>query len=216
MCSPSSDQNAREATPDIKSFAEVVRFHGHICPGVTLGYRAAEIAMQRLCSERSVDEELVTITETDACGVDAIQVVTGCTAGKGNLIFRDLGKHAYTFINRRTGQAVRIVTNPAFSVDELDPTIAGLRSRVLGGEASEEENVEYRRRMQAISDAILAAPEDKLFKIQQVEAAIPEKARIFRSVPCSRCGEMTAESRIRLENGECVCFACSEHYSRGW
>ncbi|MDN7025926.1 formylmethanofuran dehydrogenase [Methanoculleus sp. FWC-SCC1] len=216
MCSPSPDRHDDTPAPAIKPFAEAVRFHGHVCPGLTLGYRAAGIAMQRLCSDRSVDEELVTIVETDACGVDAIQVVTGCTAGKGNLIFRDLGKHAYTFINRRTGEAIRIVTNPSFSADELDPALARLRPRVMGGEATDEERAEFWKRMQAISDTIMAMSEEQLFTIRQVEADIPERARIFRSVPCARCGEMTAESRIRLENGEHVCFTCSGHYSRGW
>ena len=91
-------------------FAEAVAFHGHICPGLATGYRAAAVALERLRSGRSEDEELVVITETDACGVDAIQVITGCTVGKGNLFFKDHGKHAFTFINRKTGEAVRVAS----------------------------------------------------------------------------------------------------------
>ena len=41
---------------------------------------------------RAADEEIVAVVETDMCGVDAIQFLTGCTFGKGNLIHRDWGK----------------------------------------------------------------------------------------------------------------------------
>ena len=68
-------------------FAEVVRFHGHTCPGLALGYRAAETALERLRSGRAEDEELVAIAEAAACGVAAVQVLTGCTVGKGILRF---------------------------------------------------------------------------------------------------------------------------------
>ncbi len=40
--------------------------------------------MRILQVERDGDEELFAIVETDACGADAIQVITGCTFGKGN------------------------------------------------------------------------------------------------------------------------------------
>lgn len=197
-------------------FAEAAAFHGHVCPGLAMGYRAAEIALERLCSGRSEDEELVVITETDACGVDAIQVLTGCTAGKGNLIFKDYGKHAFTFISRRTGTAVRVATNPAFDVDRLDPTLAPLRTRVMQGTATDEEHAEFHERVHRIVHTILEMPADELFTIREVDAAIPERARIFSSVPCAKCGEMTAESRVRVEDGRFVCYACSREYSRGW
>lgn len=66
-----------------------VAFHGHSCPGLAIGYRAAKIALRELAAGRAGDEELVAIVETDACGVDTIQVLTGCTLGKGNLLYRD-------------------------------------------------------------------------------------------------------------------------------
>ena len=195
-------------------FAEAVAFHGHICPGLATGYRAAEIALARLRSGRSEDEELVTIAETDACGVDAIQVLTGCTAGKGNLLFKDYGKHAFTFINRRTGAAIRVAANPSFDVDSLDPRLAPLRARVMQGKASGEEQAEFHERMHRIVDVIMEMPAEELFTIREVDPGIPEQARIFRSVPCSKCGEMTAESRVRLEDGKFVCYACGKEYSR--
>src|ERR1700687_5756679 len=87
---------------------EVIQFHGHLCSGLALGYRVAKAALRELGGDRPRDEELVAVVENDSCAVDAVQFITGCTFGKGNLIFRDYGKHVYTFFNRRTGQGVRI------------------------------------------------------------------------------------------------------------
>ncbi|MCK9276530.1 MAG: FmdE family protein [Methanoculleus sp.] len=197
-------------------FAEVAKFHGHVCPGLALGYRAAETALERLHTGRAEDEELVTIAETDACGVDAIQVLTGCTVGKGNLFFKNYGKHAFTFINRLTGDAVRIIGNPSFDTDSLDPGLASLRARVMQGRVPDEEWAEYRRRTDRLVEAILDLPAETLFTIREVDVEIPERARIFRSVPCAKCGELTAESRVRVEEGKLVCRACSRGYSRRW
>ncbi len=61
-----------------------IGFHGHFCPGLAIGFKAAGELMRILQVERDGDEELFAIVETDACGADAIQVITGCTFGKGN------------------------------------------------------------------------------------------------------------------------------------
>lgn len=90
-------------------FEDVIKFHGHSCPGLAMGYVVAKAALEELgIKDRSQDEEIVCIVENDSCAVDAIQVMVGCTFGKGNLIFRDYGKQVYTFFNRKTGRAVRI------------------------------------------------------------------------------------------------------------
>jgi formylmethanofuran dehydrogenase subunit E len=53
--------------------------------------------LEHLKERRSEDEELITIIETNACSADAIQVLTGCTFGKGNFFHKNHGKHVYTF-----------------------------------------------------------------------------------------------------------------------
>ena len=90
-------------------FKQIVRFHGHTCPGLTIGYRMSKAAMNFLSDSRAKDEEIVAIVENDACGVDAVQYLTGCTFGKGNLIFKDYGKQVYTFYSRNKGKGVRMV-----------------------------------------------------------------------------------------------------------
>ncbi|MFX1296142.1 MAG: FmdE family protein, partial [Promethearchaeota archaeon] len=86
----------------------MIKFHGHYCPGVAVGYRVAILARKELELGRSKDEELVAIVENDSCAVDAIQYINGTTFGKGNLIFQDHGLHAYTFIERTSGKKIRI------------------------------------------------------------------------------------------------------------
>jgi len=95
-----------------RDLERVLRFHGHFCGGIILGYRAARIGLKHLRTGRAVDEEIVAIVENDSCAVDAVQVLTGCTFGKGNLFFRDYGKHVYTFAVRASGRAVRISRKP--------------------------------------------------------------------------------------------------------
>jgi formylmethanofuran dehydrogenase subunit E len=189
----------------IKSYNEAVAFHGHACPGLALGYRAAEYAMAALRAGRSDDEELVCIVENDACGVDAIQLVAGCSVGKGNLILRDFGKHAYTFIDRKSNRAIRLVQRPEPVVQRIDPVASALREKVMGGTATPAEQKEFHERQI-----------DELFMIKEVKPEIPVRAKIFTSVQCASCGEMVAEHRARVRKGTFVCIPCAGEYGRGW
>ena len=86
-----------------------VEFHGHECGGLTIGYKAALYAKELLDLDFSEDEQVVCISENDACGVDAIQVILGCSVGKGNLLFHICGKQAFSFYDRGSGRSVRLV-----------------------------------------------------------------------------------------------------------
>ncbi len=97
------------AFTDRKELLEkAVDFHGHLCPGLLIGFRAALLGLKTLDGKRSEDEELVAIVENDSCAVDGIQSVTGCTFGKGNLIFRDYGKQVFTLADRSNGRGIRL------------------------------------------------------------------------------------------------------------
>lgn len=193
-------------------FSEVTKFHGHVCPGSAIGYRAAEIAIKKLSSSRAEDEEFLAIVENDSCSVDAIQVVTGCTFGKGNLIFKDYGKNVYTFVNRKTGESIRLSLNK--SIDEIDPGFSSIRKRAFSVSASDEDRENFDKQKNALSEKILDMDDEEIFKIDSVKIEIPEEARIFKSVKCDKCGEYLAEHRARVENGEFVCIPCFDNYSR--
>ena len=194
----------------IPSFSDAVQFHGHTCPGLALGYRAALIALEELRSDPSHDEELVAIVENDACGIDALQVVTGCTAGKGNLIFLDYGKHVYTLFNRKNGKAVRVATKPSFSTASLDPAFGDIRSKVMSGNATAEEMEQFEKHRDAVCQAILTVPYHDMFSVRRVDMQVPATATIYKSVPCDCCGEMVSEHRAITVGGKTLCIPCSE------
>lgn len=183
---------------DDKTLLEhAIAFHGHFCPGLLIGYRAALIGLRALGVERAPDEELVTVAETDACGLDAIQVLTGCTIGKGNLLLRDWGKQVFTFGRRSDGRMVRVALR------------YGVLSREEDSALSEEE------RRQRSRDRLQELGDEELYDIRWVEAPLPGEARIFKSIPCSQCGEGVMEPRARLRDGQPVCPACyGEVYTR--
>ncbi|MGO0122375.1 FmdE family protein [Desulfothermobacter acidiphilus] len=195
-----------------------VAFHGHVCPGLAVGYRAARAALRELASHRAEDEELVAIVENDACGVDAIQALTGCTLGKGNLIYRDYGKHVYTFGCRRTNRALRVSVKG--SVWQRKPgeeeKYQRLREKVFGGQATEEERAHFQAFQRQKTEEILSLPESEVLELRWVELELPPKARIFNSVICAYCGEPVAEVRARPRDGKPACIPCSLDYTRGW
>ena len=142
--------------------------------------------MEAIAAFRSEDEELVAIVENDACGVDALQCITGCTFGKGNLIFRDFGKQVYTIFSRRTGRGVRVVFHGNGVPQEL------------------------RSDRKAYVAFILSAPMDSILSVRNVNIDQPEAARIRNSVFCEGCMEPVMDTRIREVQGRRLCIPCEE------
>jgi formylmethanofuran dehydrogenase subunit E len=194
--------------PPAVTFDDCIRFHGHSCPGIASGYRAAVAAMEALGVTRPEDEDLVAICETDACGVDAVQVIAGTTAGKGNLIIRDYGKHAFTFYNRKDGRAVRVTFHRNEETETGD--FAALRKKVFSGNATEQEAAQFHKLMHKATIALLHAPAEKIMKIERINMDAPKKARIFASVTCEECGESVADAKTRKIDGRCLCIPCAE------
>ena len=174
------------------TYEEIVQFHGHECPGLAMGYQMATAAMECLASMRAEDEELVAIVENDACGVDALQCVTGCTFGKGNLLFRDYGKQVYTIYSRSTRTGVRVY----FHGKGIPEDVHGDRT--------------------ALTKWILSAPSDSMLSVTPISILEPDPARILKSVSCSHCGDpvVVAVSPAGLVF-MCLCVAmvlCEDRY----
>jgi len=149
----------------------------------------ARAALDFLKGERAADEELVAIVENNACGVDALQCITGCTFGKGNLIFRDYGKHVYTVYNRKTGKGVRVVSDHRKVPEQV--------------KKDREQYIKW----------LLTAPEEHLVRLEEIRIEEPEPARIMKSVECAFCGESVMETRTREINSKVACIPCWEKFS---
>ena len=186
--------------------AQVQQFHGHLCPGLAIGIRVAEKAVAEM-GERPGDEEVVALVETDNCAVDAIQFITGCTFGKGNLINLDYGKNAFRFIRRKDGKAIRIVVKSDFGKTPT-PEEEQVMQRIRNGNASADDRQESDRIRQDRIESILSAPLDELLDVQTIRAEIPARARIFSSVACDQCGEKTMEIRLHVLGGKKYCPEC--------
>ncbi|MBN1848513.1 MAG: TraR/DksA C4-type zinc finger protein [Deltaproteobacteria bacterium] len=195
-----------------EDFRRCADFHGHICPGLSIGYRAAKVGMDSLKEKRALDEEIVAIVENNACGTDAVQVLTGCTFGKGNFIFKDHGKQAFTFMGRNTGQGVRVALKP----DALKPDDRHheLMDKIREGSATKDEQEEFQTIHLQRAKEILGKTAGDLFTIQWVNTGLPPKAKIEPSIPCDRCGEPTMASRLVPKNTQKLCKDCASEGRR--
>ncbi len=202
-----------EKNSENKNLKKAALFHGHTCPGLAIGVRVAELALGDIFRGRAQDEEIVAIVENDSCAVDAIQLLTGCTLGKGNLILKDYGKQVYTFVKRPfkeslPGEALRV------SVDFRGPEESAkgkeMWRRFSEGDRSEEVlKAVHARRSQKIK-AIIGAADEELFTIRRLKMKPPCTARLVPSVRCEKCGEKTMETKMGLFGGKKLCRPCFE------
>ncbi len=169
-----------------KYWDKIVDFHGHSCGGLAIGFKAALYAMELLDLDFSEDEQVVCVSENDACGVDAIQVLLGCSIGKGNLLFHITGKQAFNFYCRKTNQSVRMI----------------LLERPEN--MSKEESFKY----------IMNKEPKELFEVKEVKINLPSEATIFYSYACSKCGEITGANWIRIQDDKKYCIDCYDEYDR--
>ena len=191
-----------------EDFNQCVKFHGHLCPGLAIGFRAAQVLMKRLGVRKAPDEELVAMVETDACGADAIQVMTGCTFGKGNFIFKNYGKHAFSLMDRKRGTGVRVCLRP--DIFKNDAEFLSLFERVQSNEALPVELERFGQLQMEKTKKILDADSDFLFKIEEISTDIPAKARVIESGICNLCGEPTKRDLLLQRNGKQICILCDQ------
>lgn len=176
-----------------KDLERCVDFHGHLCPGVTIGYLAARIAMQKMKWKRAEDEELICIAMSDTCAVDAVQYMTGCTLGKGNLFVQDYGKMVFIFLTRRRKSPAK-----------------GIRLSFQAPPAMKNMRRSKRTSKETVALSLLGIPAEHLFNLRHLKKyPLPERARIFPSRTCDRCGELTMEPRLTLCEGKLLCMECA-------
>jgi formylmethanofuran dehydrogenase subunit E len=196
--------NSIDTYPD--DFKKAAEFHGHVCPGLAIGYAAVKAASGMIGTSSSEDEELVCIVENNSCSVDAVQVLLGCTFGKGNLIFRDWGKQVFTFYDRESGKAVRV------ALRESSPNrdkIHKLRKKIAAAQATDEDKKEMQRLRDEYTQALISEPA-RFFDVKEVSMTPPEMAQIVETSPCAVCGEQTMISRMIKHGDSMVCKGCAK------
>jgi len=184
-------------------FKKAAEFHGHVCPGLAMGYRVAKYAKEHY--PRSKDEELVCIAENTSCSVDAVQSLLGCTAGKGNLIFVDNGKQVFTFYSRDQDRAMRI-----YFKGDVFRGMDALRQKSAAGKLSAEEKKEFEGLRSQVIENILSGKDEDLLSVKEVDIPAPEKAKIYPSLKCQECGEGFMEILGRTAGGKVLCKECFE------
>lgn len=195
---------------EMKEWLELgLKFHGHICGGMPLGFRAGLLARETLGVEREPNSRLVALAETGeyhlaGCWVDGIMLATGCTYGKGNIHKLFFGKWAVTLVDPGRSRAIRVsVRNDALEQAFNSPF---LKQRLAGVPPSEiDQNL-----ARAQFDSVAAAPNDRLFQVSapfNFEWKSPETT--FAVQRCAQCGEITVTRHMRVNaEGKAVCAAC--------
>ena len=174
-------------------------YHGEACAGIKIGSRLAILGLEAIgiTDPKDADrKDFLVYVESDRCASDAIIAITGVHLGKRTLKVFNYSKIAATFVNLKTGKAVRV------SSKNRD-----------GDEVTTREMIEKNPR----SDDFLMAPDEELFEVKEVVMNIPEgelPGKPARIVTCVSCGERVMDMRDVNVDGKYYCIPCSSKEQR--
>lgn len=193
----------------MKSLEEHLResagFHGGDCPGQTLGVRLARAGLERVGIDDPLSDRwrknIMVYVELDRCAADAVMIVTGCRVGKRSLKLVDHGIMAATFVNLKTGLAVRVTARE--------------EARELAEKYAPDETDRYEQQRKAYR----VMPDEELLDFEEVEVTIPPEdmpGSPISRVTCDRCGDTVVDMREVRVDGETLCRPCAHgsYFSR--
>jgi formylmethanofuran dehydrogenase subunit E len=174
------------------------KIHGHLCPGQVLGVRMSMLGLREIGinDPRGTDRKsIIVFVEMDRCATDAVQSVTGCSLGHRTMKFKDYGKMAATFVNLKTGKAVRVLAreNAREVARALIPHVPD--------------------KYQAQIEAYKIMTDAELFTIMDVQVRIKQEdmpGSPLRRIQCEVCGEYVQDMREILKKGKTLCRPCAE------
>jgi len=172
------------------------KFHGDLCAGITVGTRMTLLGLKAIGigDPKGKDrKDFMAFVESYRCPADAVLAVAGCQPGKRTLRVLDYGKTAATFVNLKTGKAVRVSMNEK----DDDKTQEKTREMIEQNPHTKEWALQ---------------PAENLFDIREVKVDIkPEHlpGKPLRIVTCSVCGERVMDCREIRKDGKIYCRSCA-------
>lgn len=193
-----------------KDFLEIgQKFHGHKCPAMPTGLRVGAAAMNKLGVERAKDGQLLAILELGenhcaTCFADGVQVITGCTFGKGNIKKLHYGKWGLTLVEVATGRAVRVTpTAETMLGNKKSKFFTDYRMKGIPASKVPDEIID------PLVEKVMNIPDEIMLKISDVfHYEVEKKTDSFASFVCDECGEMVVEKYGRPLGNKKVCQAC--------
>lgn len=187
------------------------KFHGHKCPAMPMGLRVGAAAMNALGVERAKDGQLLALIDLGedhcaTCFADGVQMITGCTFGKGNIKKTHKGKWAVTLVDKKNQKAVR-VTPKAEAMLANKQTAFFKEYREKGIPASQVPDKE----VDPLVQKVMSAPDNMLLSVSKVfDYKYQDPPHSFDGLVCEECGEMVVESYARVRGEKKVCQDCYE------
>jgi len=169
--------------------------HKHLCPRQVLGARiglAGGAALGLALPRR--DKRLLIIVETDGCFADGVAAATGCAMGHRTLRLADYGKIGATFVDVKTGTAVRLAPQPDI--------------REKARQYAPEEKKHYYAQLVGYQ----RMPDNELLTLQAVRLTTPVSQIVSRAgvrVNCAQCGEEVINEREIMVGERPLCAACA-------
>ncbi|WP_084218836.1 FmdE family protein [Syntrophorhabdus aromaticivorans] len=169
-------------------------FHGELCAGITLGTRMSILGLKAIGIDDPKGKDrknIIVFTETDRCVTDAVLATTGCHPGKRTMKIHDYGKMAATFVNLKTGRAVRVV---------------------LKNKDGDKETTREEIEQNPHTGDYAMMPAEDLFEITEVSVDLkPEDmpGKPLHIVTCSSCGERIMDVREVYRDGKILCKPCA-------
>jgi formylmethanofuran dehydrogenase subunit E len=140
------------------------------------------------------DKRLLTIMETDGCGLDGVAVATGCSVGKRTLRVVDHGKVAATLIDTLDGRSIRTSPSP--------------RARAIAVSLDPQAESHWH----AYLDAYQLMPDQDLITIREVhltrtvsDILSKPEARVL----CQICNEEIINEREIIQKNLTLCRSCA-------
>ena len=171
-------------------------WHKHLCPRQVLGARmglAGATALGLAIPQR--DKRLLALVETDGCFSSGVEAATGCSMRHRTMRLVDYGKIAVTFVDVKTGTAVRL--SPQLDVREKALAYAPEEKKHYFAQL-----VGYQR-----------MPDTELLTIQPVRLTTPVEKIVSRAVVrvnCATCGEEIINEREVQRDDQVYCQSCTD------
>lgn len=164
-------------------------YHGHICSGQILGVRMALVGLKELGYSPDDDlHDIIIYLETDRCVADAAHVVTGITVGQRRIKMNSYGKTAMSFLDVKTGRAVRVCVKTSDRPPHHSP---------------KEEQLAF---WEKYSDKDIFAVQEVTIDIDDSELPGPPVS----VVTCEKCGEDILDRKEIVKDGHTYCRGCLE------